>query len=79
MVSRIFAWEGLPERIWEVPHWLVGLALPAMRVLPRFRGLSAAVFGRMNENLVFDHGAAAEAFGFHPRKFVAPVVLETAC
>jgi nucleoside-diphosphate-sugar epimerase len=79
MVSRIFAWEGLPERIWEVPPWLVGLALPALRLLPRFRGLSAAVFGRMNENLVFDHGAAAEALGFQPRKFVAPVVLETAC
>lgn len=78
MISRIFAWEGLPERIWEVPPWVVGLAMPALRVLPGFRGFSGAVFARMNENLVFDHHAAAEAFGFNPRKFVAPVLLESA-
>jgi len=69
MVARIFVWEGLPQRILEVPSWLLHIAVPLLRILPRFRGLSVAVFDRMNEDMVFHHVNAAEALGFKPRNF----------
>jgi GT2 family glycosyltransferase/nucleoside-diphosphate-sugar epimerase len=79
MVARIFAWEGLPPRILGVPEWLVRSAVPLLGRLPGFRGLSVGVFERMNEDLVFDHGKAAESLGFRPRKFEAPVAAMVPC
>lgn len=68
MAARIFAWEGLPLRLVALPRAIVGI----FRFLPRFRGLSADVFERMNRDLVFDHSRAGECMGFRPRKFVPP-------
>lgn len=68
MVMRIFAWEGVPLRLVELPRGFVGI----LRCLPRFRGLPVEAFERMNRDLVFDHSRAAEWLGFHPRKFVPP-------
>lgn len=79
MVERIFAWEGLPPRIFAVPEWLVRGVVPLLGRLPAFRGLSKGVFERMNEDLVFDHGKAAESLGFRPRKFEAPVAAGIPC
>ena len=79
MVARIFAWEGLPQRILEVPSWIVHIAVPLLRILPRFRGLTASVFERMNEDLVFDHVSAIENLGFNPRKFEVPEVSRNQC
>ncbi len=79
MVARVFAWEGLPQRILEVPSWFVRLVTPILRLVPFFNGLSTSVFERMNENLVFDHSAAAEALGFKPRKFEAPRIVGRVC
>ena len=72
MVARIFAWEGRPQRMLEVPSWFVRFVIPVLRRLPCLKGISASVFERMNENLVFDHSAAVEALGFKPRKFEPP-------
>jgi hypothetical protein len=74
MVARIFAWEGVPSRILRAPRWTIRLLVPLLRVLPGFRDLSISFFERMNEDLVFDHSAAAEALGFNPRKFEAPSI-----
>ena len=68
MIARIFAWEGVPLKFVELPPGLVRL----LRFLPGICGLSAGVFERMNQNLVFDHGSAADHLGFQPRKFVPP-------
>jgi nucleoside-diphosphate-sugar epimerase len=75
MVLRIFAWEGVPRRIVELPPALVRL----LRLLLRFRGLPADVFERMNKDLVFDHQRAAEWLGFAPRKFEPPVLENSPC
>lgn len=79
MVARVFAWEGLPQRILEVPSWFVRLIIPVLRLLPFFKGVSASVFERMNEDLVFDHSAAAESLGFKPRNFEAPRIVGRVC
>jgi uncharacterized protein YbjT (DUF2867 family) len=79
MVERIFAWEGLPTRIVELPEWSVRLALQANKWIPGFRGFPLGAFERMNKDMVFDHGAAAEALRFQPRGFVAPRIGEYSC
>lgn len=68
MIARIFAWEGVPLKFVELPRGLVRF----LRFLPGICGLSAGVFERMNQNLVFEHGSAADRLGFRPRKFVPP-------
>jgi nucleoside-diphosphate-sugar epimerase len=72
MVGRVFAALGLPPRFVTLPRWAVRLALPVLRLLPAFRGLSVAMFDRMNDDLVFDHSAAARDLGFEPRPFRMP-------
>jgi uncharacterized protein YbjT (DUF2867 family) len=72
MVGRVFAALGLPPRFVTLPRWAVRLALPVLRLLPAFRGLSVAMFDRMNDDLVFDHSAAARDLGFEPRPFRLP-------
>ena len=79
MVERIFAWEGLPPRIVELPEWSVRGALQANKWIPGFRGFPSGAFERMNKDMVFDHGAAAEALRFQPRGFVAPRIGEYSC
>jgi nucleoside-diphosphate-sugar epimerase len=75
MVERIFQWEGRRPRVVEVPGWLLRGILP----VARFRGISLQVFERMNADLVFDHSAATEAFGFAPRGFEPPTEWEIPC
>jgi nucleoside-diphosphate-sugar epimerase len=75
MVERIFQWEGRRPRVVEVPGWLLRGILP----VARFRGISLQVFERMNADLVFDHSAATEAFGFAPRGFEPPTEWEISC
>jgi nucleoside-diphosphate-sugar epimerase len=72
MVGRVFAALGLPPRFVTLPRWAVRLVLPVLRLLPAFRGLSVAMFDRMNDDLVFDHSAAARDLGFEPRPFRMP-------
>jgi GT2 family glycosyltransferase/nucleoside-diphosphate-sugar epimerase len=79
MIERIFEWENRRPRIVAVPAWLVRGIVPVLRCLPGFRRLSVQVFERMNANLVFDHSAAAEAFGFAPQGFEPPTGREISC
>lgn len=71
MVLRICAWLGRPARIVTVPEGLVRAAWPLAVLVPRAGTLVAMGF-RMNEDLVFDHGPAADDLGFAPRPFILP-------
>ena len=72
MVRRIFDWLGRPPRLARIPLPLVRAALPVANLLPGL-GSMATMAVRMNEDLVFDHGAAARDFGFQPRSFTLPL------
>ena len=72
MVRRIFAWLGRPPRLARIPLPLVRAALPVANLLPGL-GSMATMAVRMNEDLVFDHAAAARDFGFQPRSFALPL------
>jgi nucleoside-diphosphate-sugar epimerase len=72
MVGRAFDAVGLPRRFVTVPRWAVRAAIPILRLLPAFRGISLAMFDRMNEDMVFDHSAARRDLGFEPRPFRLP-------
>lgn len=69
MVVRIFHALGKQPRLISTPLWSFRLAVAGVRLLPRFHDWSSAMAERMNQDLVFDHAAAARDFGFSPRPF----------
>lgn len=69
MIGRIFDVLGRPRRLISIP-FLRQLA-GAWGRLSGNRTLTADVVTRMNRDLVFDHGAARQAFGYAPRAFLA--------
>jgi nucleoside-diphosphate-sugar epimerase len=71
MVGRIFAWLERPPRLVTLPLPVVRAAGPLVRIMPGLESLPTMA-ARMNEDLVFDHGAATRDFGFHPRAFSLP-------
>jgi uncharacterized protein YbjT (DUF2867 family) len=71
MVGRIFASLKRPPRLVTLPLPLVRAAGRLVRLLPGLESLPTMA-ARMNEDLVFDHGAAARDFGFDPRAFSLP-------
>lgn len=71
MVGRIFAWLKRPPRLVTLPLPLVRATGTLVRLLPGLESLPTMA-ARMNEDLVFDHGAATRDFGFHPRAFSLP-------
>jgi nucleoside-diphosphate-sugar epimerase len=72
LVGRVAVAVGVTPRLVAMPRWAVRLAMPVLRLLPAFRELSVAMFDRMNDDLVFDHSAAARDLGFEPRPFRMP-------
>ena len=70
MVQRVFAALGRPVRLLPVPLWAFELAVSVLRLLPKYRQWSSAMAERMNQDLVFSHAEAEQAFGFKPRPFV---------
>jgi len=72
MVKRIFGSLQMSERLMSVPLWIVHFAVPFLKLHPRFRDFSVGVFNRMNEDLAFDHSAAALDLDFKPRSFHLP-------
>ena len=70
MVARVFAALGRRQRLLPVPLWMFRLALAVLRRLPQHAHWSASMATRMNEDLVFDHSAAAADLAFDPRAFV---------
>ena len=71
MVRQIFVWLERSPRLVTVPRWLVRAAGPVVGLLPGL-GRLPAMAARMNEDLVFDHGAATRDIGFQPRAFTLP-------
>jgi nucleoside-diphosphate-sugar epimerase len=69
MVTRIFKAMGKQPRLLPIPLWLFALTISVLRLIPRYRHWSSAMAQRMNQDLVFDHSEASEAFGFRPRGF----------
>lgn len=69
MVRRVFAALGRAPRTFSVPLWAFRLSIACLRLLPRYRGWTAAMAERMNQDLVFDHADAARDLGFRPRGF----------
>jgi uncharacterized protein YbjT (DUF2867 family) len=72
MVRRIFAWLGRPPRLAGIPLPLVRAALPVANLMPGLASM-ATMAVRMNEDMAFDHAAAARDFGFQPRSFALPL------
>ncbi len=68
IVRRVFAWVGLPERIVTVPRWAAQACLAMAPEGSRAARL-AAMGLRMDDDMVFDHSAAAADLGFAPRSF----------
>nr|POA15236.1 epimerase [Pseudomonas sp. MPBD7-1] len=69
MVRRIFQAMGRPERTLPLPAKALSAGVSILRCLPRYRHLSSALVGRMNQDLVFDHSHASDWLGFAPRAF----------
>ncbi len=69
MVARVFTALGRRTRLVTVPRWSFKVALSIMRHVPRFRDWTPAMAERMNRDLMFDHGEAAQDLGFKPRPF----------
>ena len=74
MVDRIFAALGRPARVLPVPVAVVGVALHALSLLPRYRDFNAQMARRMTADMAFSHDAAARDFGYRPRGFQPTVV-----
>lgn len=69
MVQRIFAALGRKPCLFPVPLFVFRIAVFILRLLPRYRGWSPAMVGRMNKDLVFEHTEATQCLKFHPRPF----------
>jgi nucleoside-diphosphate-sugar epimerase len=69
MVRRVFTALGRAPRTFSVPLWAFRFAIACVQLLPRYRGWTAAMAERMNQDLVFDHADAARDLGFRPRGF----------
>jgi nucleoside-diphosphate-sugar epimerase len=69
MIGRIF--DALRKRrvIVRLPMSVFSAAISCARLLPAFNHLTPVMAKRMNEDLVFDHTAATQDFGFTPRPF----------
>lgn len=72
MVERVFASLGKQPRIVSLPRWVAKAGVAALRALPTYRHVTVAMFDRMDDDLTFDHAAAARDLGFEPRRFVLP-------
>jgi len=69
MVTRIFAAMARRPHFLTVPLWAFRVSVSLLRFLPRYRHWSAAMAGRMNQDLVFDHAEAVRDLNFKPRAF----------
>lgn len=72
LVGRVATAVGVNPRVVALPRWVFRVAVPVLRLVPSFRGISLGMFDRMNEDLVFDHSAARRDLGFEPRPFRMP-------
>jgi nucleoside-diphosphate-sugar epimerase len=69
MVTRIFKALDIRPRFLSIPLWMFAVGVSVLRVLPPFKKWSTAMAERMNQDMKFDHAAAASDFGFSPQTF----------
>jgi uncharacterized protein YbjT (DUF2867 family) len=69
MVIRVFAAMDRFPLLLPVPLFAFRAACALLRLFPRYRHWSAAMAERMNRDMVFDHGPAAQDLAFKPRAF----------
>ena len=71
MAERVFAVQGIRPRLLMLPaRWLrSGFGLAQMCGIGREQGFGSAVFGRMNEDLVFDIAEGLTVLNYDPRPF----------
>jgi len=69
MIGRVFTVLRKKPCYLPVPNMLLHLGVLLLRLLPKFKGVSAGMAERMNQDLIFDHSAATRDFGFSPRPF----------
>lgn len=69
MIIRVFIALKRRPRLITIPLPAFRFAIACLRLIPRFRTWSASMAERMNNDLVFDHSEASEAFNFSPRTF----------
>jgi uncharacterized protein YbjT (DUF2867 family) len=69
MVERIGTAVGVRPIFVSIPLSVARIALKAVSVLPRVRGIPRESVARMGKDMVFDHGLAKRDFGFTPRGF----------
>lgn len=73
MVERVFEALDRRARFVPVPVAVVGLALRAVSLLPRYRDFNPEMARRMAADMTFAHDAATRDFGYRPRGFAACV------
>jgi len=69
MVRQVFRALGKKARIVSVPLSLIEIALPIVKLIPRYKYLNLEMFKRMNQDLVFDSKDAENDFGYETQKF----------
>jgi len=69
LVRRACAAHGQSPRLVHLPGWAWRLLASAGRAAGLAAGATSGMAARMNEDLVFDHSAAAADLGFRPRPF----------
>lgn len=69
LVLRTCAAAGMPRRLVSLPAAVWQALLPVAHALGLGRGVTLGMARRMNEDLVFDHSAAARDLGYRPRPF----------
>jgi len=73
MVERVFEALDRRARFVPVPVAVVGLALRALSMLPRYRDFNPEMARRMAADMTFVHDAATRDLGYRPRGFAACV------
>ena len=69
MAGRVFDSVDIARRFISIPSGLLRVCEFFGQALPTRLRLSTGIFERMNADLVFDHGPAAQDLNFRPRGF----------
>ena len=76
MAGRVFDSVGMARRFISIPRGLLRVLEFCGRALPTRLRPPTGIFERMNADLVFDHGPAAQDLNFRPRRFEPPCGLK---
>lgn len=69
MIERVFDALGRRVMVVPIPSVVCRIALHLLRVLPRYRHLTIAMFERMDQDMAFDIEDARQELGFSPKPF----------